>query len=373
MDQNEKVNNYTCKICGRNYATLLGIVQHLRRGHNLSSEEYYLKYISSEIGKCEICGDKTKFADLNIGYKRACSMKCGSLLGARINGDIILNLSLEDALKRNENISNQYHLKSKKEKQKIKDKRAKTNLERYGNEIPSKLESVRAQISETKQNHTPERKKEIQEKRIETTMDRYGVDHVFKTNQFVEKSKQTNLERYGVENYTQSPDYIVKSKQTKLKKYGDACYNNRTKSRETCLERYGVEHHNQNPEIFYKAQKTAYTSKEYGLPSGKKIFLQGFEPFAMDILLELYDENDLRTGKKDVPKIWYKYEGKKHIYYPDILIKSENRLIEVKSTYTMSVDEFEIIKKCEAAAKLGYDIEVWVIDKDGSIVNKILY
>jgi hypothetical protein len=35
----------------------------------------------------------------------------------------------------------------------------------------------------------------------------------------------------------------------------------------------------------------------------------------------------------------YEYEGETHRYYPDIYIKSENKVIEVKSTYTFNKEK----------------------------------
>ena len=47
--------------------------------------------------------------------------------------------------------------------------------------------------------------------------------------------------------------------------------------------------------------------KEYNLSSGKIIKCQGYEPLALDELLqkELINEDDIVTGAKNVPKIWY--------------------------------------------------------------------
>jgi len=35
-----------------------------------------------------------------------------------------------------------------------------------------------------------------------------------------------------------------------------------------------------------------------------------------------------------MPEIWYEFEDKRRRYYPDIYIKSQNKIIEVKSDYT---------------------------------------
>jgi hypothetical protein len=81
-------------------------------------------------------------------------------------------------------------------------------------------------------------------------------------------------------------------------------------------------------EIAAKSSKNAYKPRFYPLPSGKIIQYQGYENFALDelIKIEIIDEDDIATDRRDVPEIWYKDEnGKKHRYYTDILIKSQNR------------------------------------------------
>jgi hypothetical protein len=56
-------------------------------------------------------------------------------------------------------------------------------------------------------------------------------------------------------------------------------------------------------------------------------------------LQELIENNineiDIITGAKNVPTIWYDdSDGKKHRHYVDIFIPSQNKCIEVKSTWT---------------------------------------
>ena len=61
----------------------------------------------------------------------------------------------------------------------------------------------------------------------------------------------------------------------------------------------------QNEEIMQKISKNAYKLKEFEFPSGNKIKIQGYEPFAIKELLENYNENDILTGTSNVPEIWY--------------------------------------------------------------------
>ncbi len=118
--------------------------------------------------------------------------------------------------------------------------------------------------------------------------------------------------------------------------------------------------------------KNAYKLKSYFLPSGKEIMLQGFEHFAIDILLKEYniDENDIVLSKTEVPEIWYlDEEQKKHRHYVDIYIKSLNKCIEVKSTWTLKKQYNEIFIKQRTAKTIGYEYEIWVIDVKGNLVE----
>jgi len=62
-----------------------------------------------------------------------------------------------------------------------------------------------------------------------------------------------------------------------------------------------------------------------------------------------------------------------HRYYPDIFLKCDNKFIEVKSSWTYDTHVEEIKLKCESVVKLGYDIDVWVLEKDGKIINELKF
>ena len=80
------------------------------------------------------------------------------------------------------------------------------------------------------------------------------------------------------------------------------------------------------------------------------------------------DESNIITGCKNVPTIWYNDEnGKKHRHYVDIFIQSENKCIEVKSTWTAKKEKrLYIFEKQNAAKELGYKYEIWVYDGKGN-------
>lgn len=104
------------------------------------------------------------------------------------------------------------------------------------------------------------------------------------------------------------------------------------------------------------------------MPSGEIRKVQGYEPFALDKLIKTNSETDILTNRKDVPRISYTIGDKIHYYFPDIYIPSENRIIEVKSTWTYKCKEDNIQEKKKATEKAGYNYEIWVYDGKG---NKI--
>jgi DNA repair protein RadC len=111
------------------------------------------------------------------------------------------------------------------------------------------------------------------------------------------------------------------------------------------------------------------------MPSGNIISCQGYEPFALNDLLqkELVKEEDIITGCKNVPEIWYNDDaGKKHRHFVDIFIPSQNRCIEVKSTWTAKKKQDNIYLKQNAGKELGYNYEIWIYNGKGERVENII-
>jgi hypothetical protein len=143
------------------------------------------------------------------------------------------------------------------------------------------------------------------------------------------------------------------------------------KRKKTLFKNFGVEHPAQNREIYRKIQKSAYEKKEYTFPSGKTTMIQGYEHFALNMLLERYPEEVIETDYEgEVPSIPYILDGNTHIYFPDISIAGTNRLIEVKSEHTWNRDERKNMAKMHACAAQGYKIECWFFDAKGNRIAK---
>ena len=161
-----------------------------------------------------------------------------------------------------------------------------------------------------------------------------------------EKFKNTNIERFGF-------PYAIQNEEIK------------EKIRNTNMERYGVDNAIQNAEIFIKCQINS--SKPFTFPSGKVINIHGYENLALKELLDngIFEE-DIITEADLVPEIWYiDGENKKHRHYVDIYIKSLNRCIEVKSEWTLKLQEKFMSYKQNTAKTIGYEYEIWIYDHKG--------
>ena len=179
---------------------------------------------------------------------------------------------------------------------------------------------------------------------------KYGVDYPLQHNKVKEKREETNIERYGVKNQFQIDN--IKEKIIK-----------------TNLEKYGVEHVSQSQEIQEKIQKNSKKFKLYKMPSGIERKVQGYEPFALDILIQTYNEEKIKTDRKDVPRIKYIVNEKNKYYFPDIFIPHENKIIEVKSTWTYKCKTDNINQKKEACIAQGYNYEIWCFNDKGEIID----
>jgi hypothetical protein len=103
--------------------------------------------------------------------------------------------------------------------------------------------------------------------------------------------------------------------------------------KQTNLLKYGTDFVSQNLKIAEKSNKNSYRSKEFIWPNETVTKVQGYEHFAIQILLDIgYKQEDIITSRTKISEIWYRdLNNKKHRYYCDIYIKSEHKIIEVKS------------------------------------------
>jgi len=288
--------------------------------------------------------------------------------------------------------------------QEVKEKSKSTCLEKYGVEHPLQNKEVKEKSKATcLEKYGVEyslQSQEVKEKSKATCLEKYGVKHPMFIQETKEKIKATCLEKYGVENPMFIQETKEKIKATCLEKYGVkhpmfiqkvkekikiTCLEKygveyslqsqevKDKIKATCLIKYGVEYSQQNPEIAEKISKSSYSRKDYTCPSGKIMHVQGYEPYALDDLIKIINEDEIKTGAINVPEIWYNdNEGLKHRHHVDIFIPSQNMCIEVKSTWTAEKKKDNIFKKQQAGKELGYNYEIWIYNSKGEKVECIV-
>lgn len=164
-----------------------------------------------------------------------------------------------------------------------------------------------------------------------------------------ERKKATNVIKFGAISYTGTPEYKERYKKT-------------------CLEKYGTEHVMQSIEVQERTEKSGHSYKPYTLPSGTIIKIQGYENYALDVLLKTYTESQIKTSRKDQPEIWYTdKKGQRHRYFSDIFIPHANLIIEVKSTWTYKkgMCQGKLQLQEEACLRQGYQYKYMIFTDTG--------
>jgi hypothetical protein len=197
-----------------------------------------------------------------------------------------------------------------------------------------------------------------------TSIKKYGEIHYSKTEQSKENYKQAFLRKYGANHPMKVPAIKLKQINTCLKRYNVhttlLVEKFREKALKTNVERYGYEYPIQSPQIAKKQNSSALMYKTYISPTGVIHRVQGYEPHALKDLFTTVSESDIITGCTSVPNINYIFNNKNRIYYPDIYIKSQNKLIEVKSTWTYISEIQQNNAKALACLNKGYQFEFWI-------------
>lgn len=240
---------------------------------------------------------------------------------------------------------------------KVHEKMQVTNKERYGVKYPMQNAAIR-------------------EKAENTNIEKYGFKNVSQIQEIKEKKENTSLKNFGVKNPMQNAAIREKAENTNIGIYG---FKNvfespeiQTKIENTCIEKYGVEYPMQNAAVAERAGKSAYKSYTYTFPSGREESIQGYEKHALDYLLneENIHEDDIIVSRMEVPECWYyDKDDKKHRYYVDIFIPSQNKCIEVKSIYTADKKGDRIFEKQQALIDIGYQCEIWIYNKKAELVE----
>lgn len=216
----------------------------------------------------------------------------------------------------------------------------------------------------------------------QTCQEKYGVTSYTASKDFQDKYEQHMMDTYGVPHYLQNEEKLKATQDLMEERYGYrsnfSTEDSQRKTRETNIRKRGVPYVSQDPECLKKQKRSAFHKlKEYKFPSGRIEHVQGYEPFALDYLInkECINEDDIIVDDEKTPRIEYlKENGKIGKYFPDIYIPSQNRLIEVKSTWTIRKEkENSILLKRDAAIVAGYKYDIMVMDAKGNVLQHDKY
>ncbi|BAU80161.1 MutH/Vsr/archaeal HJR-like endonuclease [Tokyovirus A1] len=266
------------------------------------------------------------------------------------------------------------------ESDEIKEKTRQRNIQKYGVRHPMKCETVKNKFKEAISKKSIEDKEKTKQKREITNLERHGSTNPMKNEEVIKNHKKSVDERYkGKPEKLENAN--KKCKETCMKKYGVSnpmkLKETWEKSQKTYKAKTGYDHPSQNPEVARKILKSSFRKKEFLMPSGTPFICQGFEPLALQLLLdEGIDEQGILSPSEQDIKILYNFQGKSHMYHPDIFIPSKNLLVEVKSSWTFGgcggkkKDEAEkTLKKLAACREQGYNTRLYIFCKNNKLVS----
>lgn len=121
-------------------------------------------------------------------------------------------------------------------------------------------------------------------------------------------------------------------------------------------------------------EKNKYQKKDYILPNGNIISVQGYEPWTLDkLILEEHILVDfIKINMSDKPIIQYIFNNEKKRYIPDCYITNTNTIIETKSDYTWKKDLDKNLSKLNAAKLLGFNVRLIIWSNNKELITDTL-
>ena len=243
------------------------IIDHYPSDFKWTEKLYWYYHGLKERPECIVCGSPVKFINIKEGYRNYCSYKCV------YKSDVIKEKRSRTNLER-------WGFRNAFQNKELQEKFKQTCLERYGGENISQINEIKEKKKQTCLMHfgveSPTQYKPIHEKQKQTCLKRYGVEYPLQSNAIQEKSKQTCLERYGGEYVMQTNDFKEKSKQTCLERYGvenpSKSKDVKEKVKQTNIERYGVECYTQTEDYKLKAYQTKKKNRSFNTSSIEESF-----------------------------------------------------------------------------------------------------
>jgi hypothetical protein len=186
-----------CGICGLECKQYKSLGNHIKRKHNMNTEEYYNIYLNNDMNKmyCSVCGIKVSFYGLKNGYPDKC-MSCDRKDKTKYE-------------KMKQTLINRYGVENISQINNVKQKKEETYINKYSVKNISQLEEIKEKKKKSKNiNFSNE---EIIEKMKQTCLKKYGCEYTFQSEEVKNKIKKTNLEKYGCENPQQNKEIKEKT------------------------------------------------------------------------------------------------------------------------------------------------------------------
>lgn len=367
-----------CQICQKEFDGLQKVITHVISKHKIRSKTYYNHFFKKENeGICEYCSKKTNFE--HFTYNRFCSIKCAILdpktqkkmrdtTKERYGFEFMLQ-SPEYQKEQEQKLFDKTGVKNVSQLESIKKLKENTNMMHRGVKCSFEAEDVKQKTKETLiENYgidNPSKYQKFQNKKIQTSQENWGTDHPMQCPEIHKKAEDTNMEKRGVKNAMQDPIVVEQVRLTNQNRRGvDWVMQDPSvleKSKQTNMEKRGVEWSMQDPKVRSKSLKNSFQKKEYTFPSGKKEYIQGYEPHCLDWI---FSNTDIKEEEIEIYPTKIKYftnDGKTHYYFGDIRIIPFNLIIETKDSYILSIQKNTDLK-IAATISAGYKY-IMVLDK----------
>lgn len=164
-------------------------------------------------------------------------------------------------------------------------------------------------------------KESTKEKRKKTNLDKYGCENVFQNEKIKEKSQLTMLRQYGVTNISQTELFSDKMKNFYSQQPAEFWSTRNEKSKKTSTERYGVDHPSASQPI--KDKVKAKFQQNYGVDHYFKT--DEFQTHLKNICNEKYGADNYfssKIGKDSIKKILQeRYQVDNPSFIPGIIDK----------------------------------------------------
>lgn len=307
-------NVFICKICGKKYNTIHGLLIHIGQYEKISKLDYLVKYENVDL-LCPICGKRNRKIDKHNRILKTCDNPICT--------------------------------------QKLRDK---TSYEKSGLTTAQKGANA---VKLKWLNATKDEINVFNKKRENTFYEKYGVYHALQKEEFLKAAQNTNLIRYGYTSYSKTEmfkdmikNYMKDNKEhimlnlklTILNKYGYENISSVPAIKELKKEIYNNKSDDEKYAIILKSQETQY--KKYngllwcqtnlGHKYHRKTII--FNGIAFDSKDELniykycFENNIPCIYQPDNEILFYKgVDNKIHAYHPDFKIKGI--LFEIKGSH----------------------------------------